>query len=1260
MAGSLGQHKNFIYKAYGEQGATILVPHDYNGRVSSVKYVSADGSTIDTSYIGGNWQETGADKYNLGRSPGELPAGKIVVTLDDGTVLDQDIENPLMDFRSGAPTAPQNQNSGPGGGAGGMQVPTTGGFPSSFTPGQVGFGSVPAYQGGKYPNPVFSDFTGVDYKNIDYKGIDKAPYRYIDPQSFAASFGEFNRSEFVKNASLSKGLALDQLDTELQGLTGFAPAASALKRAETSIDNSFNQFERSRQVAGALPNAQKDLEAQRVRANTYASGRLPDQVMDRALELGVRSAAADTSYAGGFGTGSVASSNLSDLMSAEQRFKIAQYGEGQVSDNLKTIADLLLAPTQYSNAGGQINVMPSRSGSELQSKLVNDINALTTIDPATGLQTAVQQEQFGSNLTQRTSEFNAANTLRKDEFNATNRLNAKEFNATGKFNESITNSNIANNFSLGKFNYDVTYAGMVAGAGQLNTNTQLGLAQQAQYASIFKDMLTQAQNAAQTGSVAQGVAALLPQLVGIINSIGSLFGLGTDTPKTTTTTKKPVGDGGVTGSSGAGDKSTAGDSGTTGGVNTGETFDTGSSGGSNETPPNDVPGTFVDDDGSTVLEPGHEMPDGFRPVQDVDNGTVIVPDESNSFAMQSFSRDLNVDSKSVESAALSIVPQSTRVLRTAGVLDKATPDSIPVGFSNAGKPVFQSRALTQSNDTSLGAKSISTFKKVMAPLGLFQGGDGDTLNTISAAAGDTAFVAQLTDKYQKGDKLGFVNTVLQRFKQPIVESITTDKKAQAGIGAAFTAYNLYNSWGTMSGAQKGIGLASLGLQTYKSATGKNLAETAIIKLSAGNPGLNVGQALGLFQAGYNVYSLVKNWDQLNTLQKVAAGSGSASQIAQLAKSFDLLGNGTQGATAAKSASSAGTSALGQAAGAAAIAAGAYQVSKAWGKGGKEGAIGGLAGGTAMTAGLIAMGATNPYILGGLVAASALGGSVKMSSTQSRNSLIAANPMVGQFTGALDAVKSLGSGKSREQSSRDAARGYIRKAGVSDKDHAITLADGTKADIGADGKSGEHSVSNPSKWVGKAPEKLRAYESDYTNDLDYTAALGGVTLSRILSGVKDTPTDQLGNQLGNAMLKNIGYGKEFSQGNFSKLTENQRAVYAQSGIKSKRDGYDLVDLALKSGRIDELDAAAAKNSLNMTYDQNGYQNAQKLMAGRYRGIEVAVKEPAKSESKATVVPLKPVTTVPSTKPKLVPRVLTKAAAIAQNKSRYASIKEMRAS
>jgi len=1212
-----------------------------------------------------------------------------------------------------------------------------GGMPGGMMPGAFGYGAFPGYLGGMFPNPTFANFDSIKNEpDVGYNPIASAPYDYVDPLDFASKWGDMSRYQMSKNADNARDVALHQIDTELMGLQRFVPGASELKRSQIGIDNTFNQAERERMVGAALPDARRQMQEQAARAEAFASGRAPDSITDRALELGIRSAAADRAAGGGFGASSSVARKASDLMSAQQRIGLSQYGDQLLSSNINQSAGLFMAPTSYSDVGAQIRATPEVGGARLQAGALSEQNAYAMMNAGQAFSGQVQQNQFGTQLQQQTNMFNTGNQMAIDQFNTSNRLGVKQFNASGNFNESQFNAGVANQFAMSEFGYNVGYAGALAGASQTDMNTQLGLQQQQAYQTAFQDSMGQAQAAGQTGAIAQGIASIPGVISGIggaISSIGGLLGLTSES----------------SGGGGGGDYAVGGGGGGGGGgvsgVPSGYTgVATGSSGGTISVPNSEYYGGSLGGysgggggGGPIVVPSGSAPPSGYTGVASSGSGGVIaVPDTTIGASMEGFAAATGIDlrsssgasrstsaarssgggggssgggetggsgsgggagggesasisggtqvstagdsagarstaaatggdlseaattqaqqsekkTRSTEAMAKSAFSQGTTALANAGIYNTQQPGSQYIGVDRAGNSVFGNSDLMKNPETTPGPQMVNVLKETLDPFGTFDGEDATAIDQVATVAGSAEFLTQLSALQQSGDTKGFINSLLGRLGQPIAENMTDNPQDAAGVGGAFTAYSLYNNWDRMSPAQKALGVATLGIQGYQFSDGQNLAEKMIVTPSApGELGMSVGQALGLFSVGVNAYGLVKGWDQLNTLQKISYGTGDLSAMANLAKDMNMLGAGTQAAavpgitaqglsaagwapasqygigaiaggagaevpagftsvmsgadgsviavpasTAESAAGATAGSLLGTAAGVAGVAAGAYNVYQAWGEGGKGGAIQGGLGGAAMAAGLYALGATNPFVLGGVVAASLLGGAFK-------------------------------TGKSEDQQGRDAVRSQFQKVGLISDDYQLTLASGAKFDIGIDGGGGKHSVADASKLTAEHQKsgiggegKLHSYDVDYTNDLDYVASMGGNTLSRLLSGGKNKQIGQLGGQIGNGALGDVGYGQQFTQGNYQKVTANLRAFYAQSGIKSKADAFQLINQGYAEGRWNESDAVSMQQSANIIFDANGYNTASKLMAGRHRGIEVASKEADKPPAKVPPV------------------------------------------
>lgn len=344
----------------------------------------------------------------------------------------QTLGNTNLSYRGGSVGSLSESNKGAIGDASSVATGPGGSGPfGSFTPGAVGqFGVAPAFIGDMFPAATT---------------IPGAAYQYIDPIQFGKEFNPFARSELAKNLEQSSGFALDAIDTEFQGLSSFVPKSAALKRGETAADNAFNQQQRTAQITSAIPDVLGDLNANAAQLRTYSEGGVPNSVVDKALQLGTASAAADVASASGFGVNSSAARKVSDLMSAKDRIALSQYGIQGLSQNAAQRAELQLAPTAYSNAGAQINVNPSVSPTQLQGQYFSALNTATGIPASTAFQSNIGQSQFQSNLQQQTQQFNANNL---------------------------------NQFALSQFGYLNSYVNSVAGAYQGDINTQVGIGQQ--------------------------------------------------------------------------------------------------------------------------------------------------------------------------------------------------------------------------------------------------------------------------------------------------------------------------------------------------------------------------------------------------------------------------------------------------------------------------------------------------------------------------------------------------------------------------------------------------------------------------------------------------------------------------------------------------------------------------------------------------------------------------------------------------------------
>lgn len=357
-----------------------------------------------------------------------------------------------------------------------------------------------------------------------------ADYELIDPADVQAEFGDITRSEMRKNQTLASELALDALDTELQGLLNYAPTAANLQRQQVTLDNTLNQSERLRMLDSADSSIRTDLSGQADRARAYAEGRVPDSILDRQLELGVQSKAADRAAFGGFGAGSSAAMKAGQLMSAEARIGLSQYGDQLLTSNLQNRTNTLLAPQQLATGGSQIQVMPSMSAGQAAMAIASEANA-GNITARDALQSKTQQGQFKAGLEQEANITNLQTQTQRDLSQAQLDLQADTTNldadiktqtfakevqsAERRFNAELkTNTNIANadrafnaaNANAGRSLEVATTNRAVKLEVEKTNKTMVFQDQQRKKSEIFQDAQNRAANAAANARAAMSAS----------------------------------------------------------------------------------------------------------------------------------------------------------------------------------------------------------------------------------------------------------------------------------------------------------------------------------------------------------------------------------------------------------------------------------------------------------------------------------------------------------------------------------------------------------------------------------------------------------------------------------------------------------------------------------------------------------------------------------------------------------------------------------
>ena len=214
--------------------------------------------------------------------------------------------------------------------------------------------------------------------------------------------------------------------------------------------------------------------------------------------------------------------------------------------------------------------------------------------------------------------------------------------------------------------------------------------------------------------------------------------------------------------------------------------------------------------------------------------------------------------------------------------------------------------------------------------------------------------------------------------------------------------------------------------------------------------------------------------------------------------------------------------------------------------------------------------------------------------------------VGSAAGSLIGG-AFGGGINPDHAARNSIRGNITNGFGGD---TFQLPDGSTANFSLDAHDGLHDFKDPTlRNDNQGDRKLFAYDTDYTNNLDYLAGMGGTNLSRLINGNKSKSVDQLGGLMGNQALGSVGYGKDMTPQNFQTVVGNLRAMYAKQGIQNKQEMLSLANKAFADGRINDADHATMQQTANIIFDGD-YNLASQLMANRNAGIKTAATPPGK--------------------------------------------------
>ncbi len=761
-------------------------------------------------------------------------------------------------------------------------------------------------------------WTSVPIENNPFVNYDK-----LNVRDFANEFGANNRSQIKTNFREGQGFALDALDTELAGLQKFAPAAGDLSRSQTRIDNVTNQDTRTSQVNSVLPDARgrydaagRALDAQGQRAATYAKGELTSDTLDRAMELGIRSRAGDQAGFSGIGPRSSQASKISDLMSADQRFQIAQYGENLTTGNiqsqqglLRERAGLLLAPTSYAQVGNKIGPAPEVGAGRLSYQGASMLNEGTLLTPGQAVSTEVNQRQFEQQAKTRNNEFNTSNKIAVNTTNSQGQFNADSFNTSMAFNTDTFNAN--SRWAAKTLDYTAKL-GFLSGLQAVNQG-RLDNVGKASLADINGGVTanTQQQIAANTQN------ALLAQAIGTtpagIGSLGSISSAGSTPPAAAgASTPAPVGNTPSVSSSGAGGTVSGGTNINTSPSNSGSgsSGDSGVSGSSSGlksadiSPNTGTPTSFTggvqsgSSPGAFRFAAGASPPEGLVPVSKSADGSTLAVRPSD--YTQDIARFAKMGGNpSATTAVIPIVRADEAIHQATGISYHQTEGFRPMSITTSGKQVYTAPGPAENADIRGGAEQAMGTNSIAQAFGISDPALATPIARAALIAGHPGTYAKLDAAYAQGGDTEvaktLVNGLLGKKADADISDIAKkeDPLAQQLVAGALRIGEL---WPKMSPSQRSAAIATLAIPAASAASGKNIAAEVI----PGTTGaiakpLTLADATSLTQEGYNGFAFAKNYRQLSALgDMVLKAPGSAQQLATIATSGGFMGFGPSG------------------------------------------------------------------------------------------------------------------------------------------------------------------------------------------------------------------------------------------------------------------------------------------------------------------------------------------------------------------------------
>lgn len=494
-----------------------------------------------------------------------------------------------------------------------------------------------------------------------------------------------------------------------------------------------------------------------------------------------------------------------------------------------------------------------------------------------------------------------------------------------------------------------------------------------------------------------------------------------------------------------------------------------------------------------------------------------------------------------------------------------------VSTGNIGTGILVNKGILTEQE----AKNISNFTGALGVLADPFASDAEKVAAIGNAGADLVVTSYT----------GSINQPTTINGNKVVGSVSTaDGKEGFSVQKADGTYDVVakSDLVTSSNVHSGINAFAV-LTSNADKETKMTALTAIgIDASVAN-GIVSEVAGGNMLAALSVFDTARNWEDMNDMQKGVAViktggavfnavSGTSSAWTNSAvESSSAIASSTAKTAAPATAGASAWGTLGNIIGGASVIAGgamgaktAYDtITKADDMSQSKSVKYATAGGISAGMGLGAAIATGGALMSGMALGATLGSSVPIVGT-----------IVGAGVGALAglAIGSTGTGKGSGQLMRDDWRSSMQNNGFLDKDYNVTLADGTKYDMGLDGNAKLTNLDGTSRHT---------YDIDWDNELATNSIPKG-HLFNIATGLDPTGHQKFGT-FDRATAQNVNAATSNAQ-SMEDVNANYLSMLEDAGVASE-DLVMQLEVLRAQGKIDQEEYLVYLNATNEIYGTN---------------------------------------------------------------------------